>query len=218
MANWELMRLWNSLTVFCLNETVKCNLPFSHQRRIIRLRRIIHLRRIIRLDEKMGRCSIQTDNSSDFILLFIRLFKRILRTNYSSRIHIRQINSTHFSIQTRLECVLAFHKKKNNNEGDVVFYLNGLDRTRKSPHNRRFVEQNMASKVEALTRKNKQKSQGKGKTSKKNTWSEGETFIFAAVLSSLDGRDKPWDRLYSQKTCIEEKVVYQSFQVFFSST
>ena len=134
MANWELMRLSNSLTVFCLNVTVKCNLPFSHQRRIIRLRRIIHLRRIIRLDEKRGRCSIQTDNSSDFILLFIHLFKRILRTNYSSRIHTRQINSIHFSIHTRLNCVPAFPPKKN--EGEVVFYLKSLELARKSPYNR----------------------------------------------------------------------------------
>ena len=129
-----------------------------------------------------------------FILLFIRLFKRILRTNYLSRIQTRQINSTHYSIQTRLECVLVSTHTKKKNEGEVVFYLKSLElgRVRTIVG---FVKQNMASKVEALTRKNKQKSQGKGKTSKKNTWIEDETFIFAAVLSSLDGRDKPWDPL-----------------------
>ena len=87
-----------------------------------------------------------------------------------------------------------FHKKKKKNHGEVVFYLKSLELERVRTIVG-FVEQNMASKVEALTRKNKQKSQGKGKTSKKNTWIEDETFIFAAVLSSLDGRDKPWDPL-----------------------
>ena len=87
-----------------------------------------------------------------------------------------------------------FSSPQKKNEGEVVFYLKSLEleRVRTSVG---FVKQNMASKVEALTRKNKQKSQEKGKTSKKNTWIEDETFIFTAVLSSLDGRDKPWDPL-----------------------
>ena len=87
--------------------------------------------------------------------------------------------------------MFSFPQKK---KVEVVFYLKSLELERVRTIVG-FVEQNMASKVEALTRKNKQKSQGKGKTSKKNTWSEDETFIFAAVLSSLDGRDKPWDPL-----------------------
>ena len=49
-----------------------------------------------------------------------------------------------------------------------------------------FVEQNMASKVKVLTRQNKQKSQGKGKTFKKNTWSKRELSFFSPVLSSFE--------------------------------
>ena len=59
------------------------------------------------------------------------------------------------------------------NEGEVVFYLKSLELQRVRTIVG-FVEQNMASKVKALTRKNKQKSQGKGKTLKKNTWSKRE--------------------------------------------
>ena len=59
---------------------------------------IIHLRRIIHLKCKNGRCSIWTDNSSDFIRLFRRILKtnNLSKTDYSSRIHTRQINSSHF--------------------------------------------------------------------------------------------------------------------------
>ena len=31
-----------------------------------------------------------------------------------------------------------------------------------------------------------------GKKPRKNTWKENEVFLFAAVLASLEGRDKPW--------------------------
>ena len=55
-----------------------------------------------------------------------------------------------------------------------------------------LIEQNRSPKVKALTLKDKDKYQRKGKTSKENSWSEDETFIFATVLFSLDGRDKPW--------------------------
>ena len=220
MANWELMRLiWNSLTYSVLLECDRQTIDSRKVQFAVQIlktdypsKRIIHLGRIIRLDVKTGRCSVQTDNSSDFIRLFIRLFKRILRTNYSSRVHTRQINSTYFSIQTRLQCVLAFQKKKN--EGEVVFYLKSLELERVRTIVG-FVEQNMASKVKALTRQNKQKSQGKGKTFKKNTWSKREPSFFLQYYPH-----------YTEETSLGLGSSFRKFalkkkwciRVFFSST
>ena len=74
---------------------------------------------------------------------------------------------------------MSFGKQKDT-EDQVVFYLKGLELERVRCIVG-FVEQTMAPKVKVLTRKNKDKSQGK--TSKKNKWSEDETFTFATVLS-----------------------------------
>ena len=79
-----------------------------------------------------------------------------------------------------------------------------------------FVEQNMASKVKVLTRQNKQKSQGKGKTFKKNTWSKREPSFFSPVLSSFEMEETSLGLgsslrkfAWKKKWCI---------RVFFSST
>ena len=79
-----------------------------------------------------------------------------------------------------------------------------------------FVEQNMASKVKALTRKNKQKSQGKGKTFKKNTWSKRRPLIFATVLSSFEMEETSLGLGSSlRKLALKKKWC---IRVFFSST
>ena len=63
---------------------------------IIRLRRIIHLKCL------KGRCSIWTDNSSDFI----RLFRRIIRLEFTLDGKSHPI----FSAHSRPQCLLAFQK------------------------------------------------------------------------------------------------------------
>ena len=134
----------------------------------------------IRLGAKTGRCSIWMDNSSDFICLFRGILKTInpSKTDYSSWIHTRRIKSSHFSTHPRPQCLLAFQRTLGTKslERERVRCIVG------------FVEQNMAPKVKGLTRKDKDKSQRREKTYKKNTMSENESFIFATVLSSLDER------------------------------
>ena len=68
---------------------------------------------------------------------------------------------------------------------EVAFYLKslGLERVRCVVG---FVEQNVASKVKAPTRKDKDKSQ------RIEDGVKMKPSFFATVLSSLDGRDKPW--------------------------
>ena len=68
---------------------------------------------------------------------------------------------------------------------EVAFYLKslGLERVRCVVG---FVEQNVASKVKAPTRKDKDKSQ------RIEDGVEMKPSFFATVLSSLDGGDKPW--------------------------
>ena len=67
---------------------------------------------------------------------------------------------------------------------EVAFYLKSLelDKVRCVVG---LVEQNMASKVKAPTRKNKDKSPRTRGVKMKSSF-------FATVLSSLDGGDKPW--------------------------
>ena len=75
---------------------------------------------------------------------------------------------------------------------EVAFYLKSLelDKVRCVLG---LVEQNMASKVKASTRKNKDKSLRIGKKLLKRTRGvKMKPSFFAAVLSSLDGGDKPW--------------------------
>ena len=68
---------------------------------------------------------------------------------------------------------------------EVAFYLKnlGLERVRCVVG---FVEQNVASKVKAPTRKDKDKSQ------RIEDGVKMKPSFFATVLSSLDGGDKPW--------------------------
>ena len=68
---------------------------------------------------------------------------------------------------------------------EVPFYLKslGLERVRCVVG---FVEQNVASKVKAPTRKDKDKSQ------RIEDGVKMKPSFFATVLSSLDGGDKPW--------------------------
>ena len=68
---------------------------------------------------------------------------------------------------------------------EVAFYLKslGLERVRCVVG---FVEQNVASKVKAPTRKDKDKSQ------RIEDGVKMKPSFFASVLSSLDGGDKPW--------------------------
>ena len=86
---------------------------------------------------------------------------------------------------------------------EVAFYLKSLELD-----NERcvegLVEQNMASKVKAPTRKNKDKSLRIGKKLPKRTRGvKMKPSFFATVLSSLDGGDKPW-----ALSCVEENVVH----------
>ena len=41
-------------------------------------------------------------------------------------------------------------------------------------------------------KESKDKPRSKAKKVKKNTWNKDQTFIFATVLSCLEGRDTPW--------------------------
>ena len=68
---------------------------------------------------------------------------------------------------------------------EIAFYLKslGLERVRCVVG---FVEQNVASKVKAPTRKDKDKSQ------RIEDGVKMKPSFFATVLSSLDGGDKPW--------------------------
>ena len=68
---------------------------------------------------------------------------------------------------------------------EVAFYLKslGLERVRCVVG---FLEQNVASKVKAPTRKDKDKSQ------RIEDGVKMKPSFFATVLSSLDGGDKPW--------------------------
>ena len=68
---------------------------------------------------------------------------------------------------------------------EVAFYLKSLELERVRCVVR-FVEQNVASKVKAPTRKDKDKSQ------RIEDGVEMKPSFFATVLSSLDGGDKPW--------------------------
>ena len=79
---------------------------------------------------------------------------------------------------------------------EVAFYLKslGLERVRCVVG---FVEQNVASKVKAPTRKDKDKSQ------RIEDGVKMKPSFFATVLSSLDGGDKPW-----ALSCVEENVVH----------
>ena len=75
---------------------------------------------------------------------------------------------------------------------EVTFYLKSLelDKVRCVVG---LVEQNMASKVKAPTRKNKDKSPRiRKKLPKRTRGVKMKPSFFATVLSSLDGGDKPW--------------------------
>ena len=131
-------------------------LKMDYPSQIIRIR--------IRLGAKTGRCSMWMDNSFDFICLFRGILKTInpSKTDYSSWIHTRRIKSSHFSTHRRPQCLLAFQR---------TLGTKSLERERVRCIVR-FVEQNMAPKVKGLTRKDKDKSQRRGKMYKKNTMSE----------------------------------------------
>ena len=75
---------------------------------------------------------------------------------------------------------------------EVAFYLKSLELERVRCVVG-LVEQNMASKVKAPTRKNKDKSPRIGKKLPKRTRGvKMKPSFFATLLSPLDGGDKPW--------------------------
>ena len=111
------------------------------------------------------------------------------KADQSSQIHTRRITSSYFSSYPRPQCLLAFQKTLATT---LSFYLKSLelDKVRCVVG---LVEQNMAPKVKAATRKNKDKSPRIGKKLPKRTRGvKMKPSFFATVLSSLDGGDKPW--------------------------
>ena len=75
--------------------------------------------------------------------------------------------------------------------GDEAFFSEKPG-TRKGALHCGICRTNHGAESESKTHKDNDKSQRKGKTTKNNTWSKDEIFIFATALSSLDERDKPW--------------------------
>ena len=77
------------------------------------------------------------------------------------------------------------------------------------------MEQNMASNVKVLTRQNKQKSQGKGKTFKKNTRSKRKPSFFLQYYPRYMEETSVGLGSSLRKFALKKKLC---IRVFFSST